>query len=195
MLIKEIKKIPDDIFNSLKLVIGDKSVENNANLAGNIEQEFKLNTYIPILEKYLLDEIGNDPTLMGYMNREFSCNTEDRLLALTSLWVNFQKKHEFNPIHNHDSVFSFVIFIKIPFLMEEQIKISPGRKSNFQCAGNVEFIHAGFLGNTETIKYAVDKTWEQKMLIFPAKLCHCVYPFYGTDEYRITMSGNVRFRV
>ena len=62
MLIKEIKKIPDDIFNSLKLVIEDKSVKNNANLAGNIEQEFKLDKYIPVLEKYLLDEIRNAST-------------------------------------------------------------------------------------------------------------------------------------
>jgi hypothetical protein len=195
MLIKEIKKIPDDIFNSLKLVIEDKSVKNNANLAGNIEQEFKLDKYIPVLEKYLLDEIGNDSTLMDYMKIDFKCNTENRLFALTDIWVNFQKKHEFNPIHNHEGVFSFIIFIKVPFLNEEQLQKKPGRNSNQECAGHLEFIHAGFLGNIDTIKYAVDKTWEQKMLIFPAKLFHCVYPFYGTDEERITISGNVLFKI
>lgn len=42
---------------------------------------------------------------MNYMNRTYKCNTEDKLIKLTSLWVNFQKKHEFNPIHNHDGVF------------------------------------------------------------------------------------------
>ena len=195
MLIKEIKKIPDDIFNSLKLVIKDKSVKNNANLAGNIEQEFKLDKYIPILEKYLLEDIGEDRTLIDYMNTDFKCNTENRSLALTDLWVNFQKKHEFNPIHNHEGVFSFIIFIKVPFLKEEQLQKKPGRNSNRECAGNLEFIHTGFLGNLETTRYAVDKTWEQKMLIFPAKLFHCVYPFYGTDEYRITISGNVLFKI
>tara|TARA_R100001244_G_scaffold58443_1_gene49390 strand:+ start:390 stop:977 length:588 start_codon:yes stop_codon:yes gene_type:complete len=195
MLIKEIKKIPDNIFNSLKLVIEDKSVENNANLAGNIEEAFKIDKYIPLLEKYLLEDIGEDPTLIDYMNTDFKCNTENRSLALTDLWVNFQKKHEFNPIHNHEGVFSFIIFIKVPFLKEEQMQILPGRKSNRECAGHVEFLSTGFLGNIDTIKYAVDKTWEQKMLIFPAKLSHCVYPFYGTDEYRITISGNVMFRI
>jgi|TARA_R110000824_G_scaffold58443_1_gene157976 hypothetical protein len=195
MLIKKINKIPDSIFNSLNLAVHDKSIEHNTNLAGNIEQEYKLDKYISMLEKYLLDEIGNDSGLMDYMNTNFNCNTENRLLSLTSLWVNFQKKHEFNPVHNHDGVFSFIIFIKVPFLRKEQKKISPGKKSNFECAGFLEFLYSGFLGNIETIKYPVDKTWEQKMLIFPAKLSHCVYPFYGTDEYRITMSGNVKFKL
>lgn len=195
MLIKEIQKIPDNIFNSLKLAIGDKSIDNNSNLAGNIEEEYKLNKHIPILEKYLLDEIGNSNSLMDYMNIDFSCNTEDRLLALTDMWVNYQKKHEFNPVHNHYGVFSFIVFMQIPFFNGEQIEISPGKKSNHRCAGHLEFIHTGFLGNLETTKYAVDKTWEQKMLIFPCKLYHCVYPFYGIDDYRITISGNVKFKL
>lgn len=195
MLIKKIDKIPDKVFNDLKLIIQDKSIKHNAYLAGNIEQEYRLDKYTSKLEKYLLDEIGNEPDLMKYMNYDFNCNTEDRLLTLTSLWVNFQKKHEFNPIHNHDGIFSFIIFLQIPYLREEQKKISPGRESNLECSGLVEFIYTGFLGNIETVNFPVDKTWEQKMLIFPAKLFHCVYPFYGTDEYRITMSGNVRFKV
>jgi len=91
MLIKEIKKVPDNIFNNLKLAANDKSIEHNANLAGNIEQEFLLDQHIPILEQYLLDQIGNDSMLMNYMNRDFNCNTEDRLLGLTRLWVNFKR--------------------------------------------------------------------------------------------------------
>ena len=39
----------------------------------------------------------------------------------------------------------------------------------------------------------VDKTYEKKAFIFPAALQHSVYPFYGTDEYRITVSGNLAF--
>ena len=32
---------------------------------------------------------------------------------------------------------------------------------------------------------------EGRMLFFPAKLQHQVYPFYGTDKKRITISGNI----
>ena len=34
---------------------------------------------------------------------------------------------------------------------------------------------------------------KKKAFIFPAALQHSVYPFYGTDEYRITVSGNLAF--
>ena len=54
MLIKKINKIPDSIFTSLNLAVHDKSIEHNTNLAGNIEQEYKLDKYISMLEKYLL---------------------------------------------------------------------------------------------------------------------------------------------
>jgi len=29
------------------------------------------------------------------------------------------------------------------------------------------------------------------MLFFPAELNHLVYPFYGTDDARISLAGNV----
>jgi hypothetical protein len=32
---------------------------------------------------------------------------------------------------------------------------------------------------------------EQKILFFPAKLQHCVYPFFKSNETRITISGNI----
>ena len=34
---------------------------------------------------------------------------------------------------------------------------------------------------------------EGRMLFFPASLQHQVYPFYGTEEERITISGNIDF--
>ena len=33
---------------------------------------------------------------------------------LKSIWVNYQKQHEFNPPHHHNGLFSFVVFMKIP---------------------------------------------------------------------------------
>ncbi len=30
--------------------------------------------------------------------------------------------------------------------------------------------------------------------IYPAKQLHCVYPFYTSDEYRISVSGNFYFK-
>jgi hypothetical protein len=37
----------------------------------------------------------------------------------------------------------------------------------------------------------VDKTFEGKMLFFPATLSHSVNPFYTSDDYRISIAGNI----
>ena len=41
----------------------------------------------------------------------------------------------------------------------------------------------------------VDKTFEGKMLLFNAKQMHTVFPFYTSDAYRITVSGNIKIKV
>ena len=74
MRIKKIEKIPDKIFNDLKLVIHDKSVEHNSYLAGNIEQEYWLGKQIATLEKYLLDVETSAYTLNYYI--DFYLDTE-----------------------------------------------------------------------------------------------------------------------
>ena len=37
----------------------------------------------------------------------------------------------------------------------------------------------------------IDKNWEGYMIMFPANLQHCVYPFYTSDETRISFAGNI----
>ena len=33
---------------------------------------------------------------------------------LREMWVNYQKQHEFNPLHYHSGIYSFVVWMKIP---------------------------------------------------------------------------------
>ena len=39
---------------------------------------------------------------------------------LSALWVNYQKKNEFNPPHDHDGKLSFVIYLDIPEALKEE---------------------------------------------------------------------------
>jgi hypothetical protein len=55
-----------------------------------------------------------------------------------------------------------------------------------------EFVHVDSFGKLQNTRLPVDKTWEGKIAVFPAELNHQVYPFYNTDELRISISGNVR---
>ena len=39
----------------------------------------------------------------------------------------------------------------------------------------------------------VDKSKEGYFVIFPSNLNHQVFPFYSSDDYRITVAGNINF--
>ena len=42
--------------------------------------------------------------------------------------------------------------------------------------------------------YTVDKSWEGKGFFFSSDRIHTVYPFYSSNEERITVSGNIYFK-
>ena len=62
--------------------------------------------------------------------------------VLQDLWVNFQKQHEFNPMHNHTGLWSFVIFMKIPYDWREQYEIPFFKESGDPSAGNFQFVYS-----------------------------------------------------
>jgi len=104
--------------------------------------------------------------------------------------VNFQKKYEFNPIHDHTGIMSFVIWMQIPYLMEDELKASPGASANPNLAGHFAFHYTNTLGDICHFFIPADKTQENTILLFPARMKHSVFPFYSSDDFRITVSGN-----
>ena len=124
-------------------------------------------------------------------SRTYNDNNE---LYLNKAWVNFQKKHEFNPLHNHDGEFSFVIYCKIPYTLEEEQAVVDYVPTDMNVAGNFTFQYINVLGSIVPWQIPADKSYEQKMILFPARMMHSVNPFYSSDDYRITVSGNLYFR-
>ena len=110
------------------------------------------------------------------------------------LWVNYQKKHEFNPLHFHNGGmgYSFVVFMKIPTNWEEQHALPFSANSNSPIASDFAFVWSQ-KDNVmcENTNFKLSPEDEGRMLFFPAWLHHQVYPFYGTEEERVTISGNV----
>ena len=51
-------------------------------------------------------------------------NKEKVEFELNNFWVNYQKQYEFNPLHDHSGIYSFVIFVKIPPADLDEIKLS-----------------------------------------------------------------------
>jgi len=96
------------------------------------------------------------------------------IFLLNDLWVNYQKQHEFISPHGHGSeFFSFVIFMKIP------------------CVSDFSFLLGHGNGEVQPIPFPLCPEDEGRMLFFPAWLFHQVFPFYGTEEERISVAGNI----
>ena len=177
--------------------VNDQEVKESwsHNLAGNITGSFKLedkndwffnNTLTPLINSY-----GN---MFEDQWRNAICSDDNIVLqyAMRPWWVNYQKQYEFNPSHNHDGMYSFVIWLKIPYDWEEQNK---DNKSKLKMKGSFCFNYNNILGENSFSHYQLGKEHEGTMLFFPSTLSHEVFPFYNCKEDRISVSGNISIKV
>ena len=175
-----------------------KKTDYKKNLAGNISQSLELNDHknyfyktvcIPCVNEFRKANLGKDPIPNTVIMER------DTRLLLNGFWVNYQYQTEFNPQHNHKGVYSFAIWLKIPYDWREQSKMNQfdGIEEKNIKAGNFEFTFTDFLGNIQTTGFQLSPKLEGTMLFFPAALKHAVYPFYGTSEPRISIAGNLMF--
>ena len=162
-------------------------------LAGNIQQEYYLDDCKQHVENFLLPLIDEYDYYFA-ISKSMDFLSKGVPIYLENLWVNFQKKHEFNPNHRHSGMMSFVIWIKIPYTKESEEVVAPGKNSNKNCSGMFEFQYTNALGDVCYHDIEVADLKENTLLLFPAQLSHCVYPFYSSDDYRISVSGNFKFK-
>lgn len=161
----------------------------NQDLAGNIKKEFLLINNLTYLENLLLPD-AEDFVIHNNYKKE-----SNSTLNLEYTWVNFQSKYEFNPTHNHAGVLSFVIWLRIPYSSQQEKNIGPGKDGNTNVPGHFEFLYTDTLGQIKSLLIPCDQNMEGTMIMFPASLMHAVYPFYTTDEYRISISGNFTYKL
>ena len=171
-------------------------VNHNSNLAGNISESFlikdKNNWFFNTI---LTPLIGKFTECYPLYAKQVGVLTKNAPYCMDKFWVNFQKENEFNPFHSHSGVFSFVIWVKIPTDWREQHALPFSANSNFPAASDFEFLYTTMLGDITRKRYTLDKKSEGRMLFFPAKLKHAVYPFYNCNKERISISGNIIFDI
>lgn len=162
----------------------------NNNLAGNISAEFKLKDNQAELEKFVLGLCDQYSEYWGTTNTRQDLRSDN--LEMYVYWANFQKKHEFNPVHTHDGIFSFAIWLKVPYLASDELNTDMCKSTNMPRAGMFSFIYNNVFGESREAEFIVDKSTEGTILLFPSALPHMVYPFSTSDEYRVSISGNIR---
>jgi hypothetical protein len=161
-------------------------------LVADIKESYELKKSVATLNKDIQQLIKTyDQTYPGYITT-FDMVSKNSPIGLSQLWVNIQKPGEVNPNHTHFGIFSFVIWLMIPYDNEEQQRDTVGAPVK----GNFEFTYTQTNGQTNRISIPADKSYNGKICFFPSGMQHCVYPFTGDDnDRRITVSGNVKFLV
>ncbi len=184
--------IPYNIFAQLTEAASlarENAINVNKELAGAIKEEYSIVHSDFILGEffdYIIELIGDYeqsfttpvskdsftyPLLkMGFAPRK----------SLISTWINFQKKNEYNPPHSHFGAYSFVIWLSLPYDTKEEKKLYKS-STDF----NFQFIQDG------KIQQCPLDSSEGDIILFPADLWHSVQPFFLSDEFRVSISGNI----
>ena len=190
-------KIPAEIYQDLNKEIVDIHmaseteslddngiVQMNQYLAGQITKEYEITKSRDLLDPFL-EEMGR-----AYQKEWNYYPQQDS--KVHSVWVNMQKKLEVNPLHSHDGTLSFVAWLHIPFKLEDERNVENCKNSRtVELASTFQFVYTTTLGSITHCPMFVESGWEGRIIMFPSKLLHMVYPFQTSDDYRISIAGNL----
>lgn len=187
-------QLPPGLFHDLKTncMNGTLVEKYNDQLVANIKEEYKYpHDKHPQLSEFLIQTYN-------VWRATFRCAnnlSENEYPDVLDVWVNKQKKGEYNPNHNHGGHVSFVIWVKIPYEIEEELKVDHYTKKNDTLRkAAFEFTYSTMNHGVAMHTMWINKYDEGTIIMFPANMLHCVYPFSTTDETRISVAGNLLIR-
>ena len=179
--------MPKDIIENLNdyvdQIIKDekkgKELNHGKNLAGNVQQEFRL-------EKNFIEKsrwgIFLSSCAKAWIKQVL--NEEISKFQLISTWIVRQFQNDYNPIHTHGGHLSGVGYLKIPKNFGEYHQKDKVNNQN----GKLALVHGSKMFMQESTYVVTPKVGD--FYFFPNYLMHTVYPFTGTDEERRSVSFN-----
>ena len=177
------KDIIENLNNYVDQIIKDekkgKELNHGKNLAGNVQQEFRL-------EKDFIEKsrwgIFLSSCAKAWIKQVL--NEEISKFQLISTWIVRQFQNDYNPIHTHGGHLSGVGYLKIPKNFGEYHQKDKVNNQN----GKLALVHGSKMFMQESTYIVTPKVGD--FYFFPNYLMHTVYPFTGTDEERRSVSFN-----
>jgi len=179
-----------------------KSISAKKRLVGNISQSYFVDDPQNLIVRNLLDIMHNS-CMSEFIKREIDniykkidyendLNLEPYLM---DMWVNFQKRGEFQPLHSHQGIFSFVIWLEIPYHYNDESNLPFTKGGMDDVAGNFSFAYS-LNQSREVVSRIIRLSPDMNgyCCFFPSDLSHQVYPFYTSNKDRISISGNIAYR-
>lgn len=181
-----LSEVPMAIYNELLAGLNINDVKSkkpyNFTLAGNIEKELEVTNLVPNSFYEYVASLANNyyaqfPKEALRVNKQFE---------FIDAWLNYQKRLEFNPLHIHKGTLSYVVWIKIPYNIHSEMNMPNNLQTNLPRNSFFEFM-------VDNISHPiqVDSSYEGKIIIFNSLYHHQVYPFYTSNDYRISLAGNL----
>lgn len=100
----------------------------------------------------------------------------------SSVWANIQKPGDMHALHHHPGDVSFVMYLQIPSITDEDRACHGGmvawKYGEYMDFSNEKFAHRPEVGD---------------IIIFPPKCQHFVWPFKNEHGERISIAGNYEF--
>lgn len=191
-------KLPDSIFSKIKEHTANDIKNNfkgripyNNYLAGQIKHEYFYEEGVDLLLPFVND-LGKEFVSWWDMkldDREFTFHHP--VGRQPSCWINYQQKHEYNPPHNHDGLLSFVIWVNIPYEREKEDGYNNSNVKGSISPPDFHMFFPDWVVGIQNHNLQIDKSYEGKIAIFQSHMWHFVGPFTTTDDYRISISGNL----
>ena len=191
---------------------GIKRLDAKRHLAGNIENEFLyediedwlvpkmkpyINTYVELVDQWTGDNgfkhLMRDSSFEKIMKDGLDPKVEVVIAWYMNMaWINFQRKNEYNPPHNHPCDLSFIAYLQVPKEIGlEHEALEDDAKGSWR-PGTVFFNYGELL--PFSVKSLGKYPEKGDLFIFPGWLMHHVHDF-KSDVERISVSGNVMFEV
>ena len=114
--------------------------------------------------------------------------THSHELAFSRFWCRASLDGDYQSIHDHQGIFTFVVWLTVPFEGKDERQIQAGFRPE---ASDFVLVYPDTCGQLQKRNFVLGKGAEGKMLFFPSDINHIVYPHYTTQEYRIALAGDV----
>ena len=114
--------------------------------------------------------------------------THTHELAFSRFWCRASLDGDYQSIHDHQGIFTFVVWLTVPFEGADERQVQAGLRPE---ASDFVLVYPDTCGQLQKRNFVLGKGAEGKMLFFPSDINHIVYPHYTTQEYRIALAGDV----
>ena len=143
------------------------------------DNRFQKEVLNPIIQEYVTD--------YGFPEKLKTTHIHD--LTFQKFWANYTGKGEYQALHNHDAIWSFVIWLKLPAVANVEQSVKDAMHPD---AGDFILTYSDIIGRTRKVNWKLEKQYnEGHMLLFPSDLYHAVYPHFQTDEKRLSLAGDI----